>query len=81
MGVPGVAVQPVGEGNSESAVRFLIEWVSDGEAEARRYLADHAEPEGASLVAAHGPDVIGYVATVWESNYAGFRSRGIPLVH
>jgi GNAT superfamily N-acetyltransferase len=81
MGVPGVAVQPVGEGNSESAVRFLTEWVSDGEAEARSYLADHAAPEGASLVAVHGPDVIGYVAIVWESSYAGFRSRGIPLVH
>jgi GNAT superfamily N-acetyltransferase len=81
MGVPGVTVQPVSEGNSESAVRFLIEWVSDGETEARRYLADHAEPEGASHVAVHGHDVIGYVAIVWESNYAGFRSRGIPLVH
>lgn len=81
MAVPGVAVQPVGEANSESAVRFLIEWVSDGEAEARSYLADHAEPEGTSFVAAHGHDVIGYLAIVWESNYAGFRSRGIPLVH
>jgi GNAT superfamily N-acetyltransferase len=81
MGLPGVAVQPVGEGNSESAVRFLIAWVSGGEAEARRYLAAHAEPEGASLIATHGHDVIGYVAIVWGSNYAGFRSRGIPLVH
>ncbi len=81
MGIPGIAVQSVDEGNSESAVRFLIEWVSDGEAEARRYLADHAEPDGASLIAIGGSDVIGYVAIVWESNYAGFRSRGIPLVH
>jgi len=81
MGIPGLAVQPVDEGNSESAVRFLVEWVSDGAAEARRYLADHAEPDGASLIATRGPDVIGYVAIVWESNYAGFRSRGIPLVH
>ena len=81
MGVPGNAVQPVGEGNSGSAVRFLIEWVYEGEAEARRYLAAHAEPGGASLVAVHGHDVIGYVAIVWESSYAGFRSRGIPLVH
>ena len=81
MGIPGIAIQPVDEGNSESAVRFLIEWVSDGEAEARRYLADHAEPDGASLIATRGPDVIGYVSMVWESNYAGFRSRGIPLVH
>jgi hypothetical protein len=40
MGISGAAVQPVSEGNSESAVRFLIEWVSDGEAEARTYLTD-----------------------------------------
>jgi GNAT superfamily N-acetyltransferase len=81
MGTPGIAVQPVDEGNSESAVRFLIEWVSDGEAEARRYLANHAEPDGASLIAMDGADVIGYAAIVWESNYVGFRSRGISLVH
>jgi len=81
MGILGITVQPVDEGNSESAVRFLTDWVSDGEAEARRYLADHAEPDGASLIATRGPDVIGYVAIVWESDYAGFRSRGIPLVH
>ena len=73
MGISDIAVQPLDEGNSESTVRFLIEWVSDGEAEARSYLADHAEPDGASLIAADGSDVIGYVA--------GFRSRGIPLVH
>jgi GNAT superfamily N-acetyltransferase len=81
MGIPGIAVQLVDEGNSASAVRFLIDWVSDGEAEARRYLADHAEPDAASLIAARGPDVIGYAAIVWESNYSGFASRGIPLVH
>jgi len=81
MAIPGIAVQPVDEGNSESAVQFLIEWVSEGEAGARRYLADHAEPNGASLIATDGVDVMGYVAIVWRSNYAGFRSRGIPLVH
>jgi GNAT superfamily N-acetyltransferase len=81
MSIPGIAVQPVGEGNSESTVRFLIEWVSDGETEARRCLADHAEPYGTSLIATRGPGVIGYAAIVWESNYAGFQSRGIPLVH
>ena len=81
MGTRGIAVQPVAKGNCESAVRFLIEWVSDGEAQARSYLADHAEPEGASLVAVHGLDVVGYLAVVWQSNYADFRSRGIPLVH
>jgi GNAT superfamily N-acetyltransferase len=81
MGIPGIAVQLVDEGNSESVVRFLTEWVSDGEAGARRYLADHAEPDGAGLTATAGSDVIGYVAIVWESGYAGFRSRGIPLIH
>ena len=81
MGVAGFAVAAVDGGNFESAVRFLTEWVSDGEAEARGYLADHAEPEGASLVAACGHDVVGYVAIVWESNFAGFRDLGIPLVH
>jgi GNAT superfamily N-acetyltransferase len=81
MGVPGITIQPVDEGDSEPTVRFLIEWVSDGEAEARKYLAEHADPEGASLVAMGGSDVIGYVGILWESNYAGFRRRGIPLVH
>jgi hypothetical protein len=81
MGVPGITIQPVGEGDSEPAGRFLAEWVSDGEAEARKYLADHADPEGASLIAIGGSDVIGYVGIVWESGYAGFRRRGIPLVH
>jgi hypothetical protein len=81
MGVPGIAVQLVDEGNSESAVRFLIEWVSDGGAEARRYRADLVEPDSASLIATAGSDVIGYVAIIWESGYAGFRSRGIPLIH
>jgi GNAT superfamily N-acetyltransferase len=81
MGVSGMVVQPVGEGNFEASVQFLTEWVSDGEAEARRYLADHAEPEGTSLVATCGHDVAGYVAILWESSFAGFRDRGIPLVH
>ena len=81
VGLDDIAIQLVDEGNSESAVRFLTEWVSDGEDEARRYLADHVEPDGTSLIAASGSDAVGYVAIVWESNYAGFRSRGIPLVH
>jgi GNAT superfamily N-acetyltransferase len=81
MGLDEIAIQLVDEGNSESAVPFLIEWVSDGEDGARRYLADHVEPDGASLIATSGSDAVGYAAIVWESNYAGFRSRGIPLVH
>jgi GNAT superfamily N-acetyltransferase len=81
MRLDGIDIQLVDEGNCESAVRFLIEWVSDGEDEARRYLADHAEPDGSSLIATSGSDAVGYAAIVWESNYAGFRSRGIPLVH
>ena len=72
---------PAGEGNFESAVRSLIEWMGDGEAGARCYLADRAEPVGASLAAAHGHDVTGYAAIVREPDYAGFRSRSIPLVH
>jgi GNAT superfamily N-acetyltransferase len=81
MGDPGIVVQPVGEGNFEASVQFLIWWVSDSAAEARTYLADHGEPTGASLIAVHGDEVAGYVAIVWESNFAGFRDRGIPLVH
>jgi GNAT superfamily N-acetyltransferase len=81
MSVSGIVVQPIGAGNFKASVQFLTEWVSDGEAEARRYLADHAEPGGASLVATRGHDVVGYVAISWESNFAGFQDRGIPLVH
>jgi GNAT superfamily N-acetyltransferase len=74
-------VRPVGGDDFEPAVRFLSEWVTEGDGRARTYLSGHIEPEGASLIAAHGHDVFGYVAIVWESNYAGFRDRGIPLVH
>jgi GNAT superfamily N-acetyltransferase len=81
VGLDGIAIQLVGEGNSESAVRFLIEWVSDGEAEARKCLADHCEPAGTSLIATSRSDAVGYVAVVWESSYTGFRSHGIPLIH
>jgi GNAT superfamily N-acetyltransferase len=81
MSDPGIVVHPVGEGNFEASVQFLIGWVSDGAARARAYLADHAEPAGASLIAVHGDDVAGYAAIVWESNFDGFRDRGIPLVH
>ena len=81
MGDPGIVVQLVGEGNFEASVQFLIGWVSDGAGEARAYLADHAEPAGASLIAVHGDDVAGYAAILWESNFHGFRDRGIPLVH
>ncbi len=81
MGLGGIAIQLVDAANAEPAVRFLADWVSDGEADARRYLADHAEPGGASLIAMAGWEAVGYVAIVWESRYAGFRSRGIPLVH
>ena len=81
MGDPGTVVQSVGEGNFEASVQFLTGWVSDGAAEARAYLADHAEPAGASLIAVHGNEIVGYVAIVWESNFDGFRDRGVPLVH
>ena len=82
MGVPDTVVRGVGAGSTEPALRFLIDWVVGGnEGEARAYLAGHTEPEGASLIATRGADVAGYVAIVWESNYEGFRSRGIPLLH
>ncbi len=55
--------------------------MSDRQAEARRYLADHAEPDDASLIATCSADVIRYVGVVRESGYAGFRRRGIPVVH
>ena len=65
------------------ALRFLIDWVvGDGdEGQALAYLAGHTEPEGISLIATNGAEVVGYVAIVWESNYEGFRSRGVPLLH
>jgi hypothetical protein len=47
----------------------------------REGIADHAEPDAASLIVTDGSDVIGYVAIIWESNYAAFRRHGIPLVH
>ena len=59
MGIPDIAVQPVDEGNPEPAVRSLIHWVSDREAKARRYLADHTEADGASLIATYSADIIG----------------------
>jgi GNAT superfamily N-acetyltransferase len=71
----------VDQGNPESAVRSLIKWVSDRQAEARRYLADHAEPDDASLIATCSADVIRYLGVMRESGYAGYRRRGIPLVH
>jgi hypothetical protein len=78
MGIPDIAVQPVDEGNSESAVRSLIKWASDREAEARRHLADHAEPDDASLIATYSADVIGYVGlcgspAMPDSGAAAFR--------
>ena len=76
---PGIAIQPVDEGNSESAVRFLSEWVCAGEAEARRYLAGHVEPDGVSLIAISGSDVVGYVAIVWESADRGITTLGITV--
>ena len=62
-------------------MEFLTEWVTDGPAAAREHLASHAGDEGASLVAVRAGRVIGIVSILWESNYAGFRDRGIPLVH
>jgi len=81
MSVPDVIIEPVGEDNFERAIQFLIEWVSDGEPAAREHLADHAAGDGASLIAVQDHSVIAIVTIRWQSNYAGFRDRGIPLVH
>jgi GNAT superfamily N-acetyltransferase len=81
MRTPGVVIQVIDDSNAVAAVRFLSEWVSAGEAEARGYLAGHMEPDGTSLIAVSGSDAVGYAAIIWESGYAGFRDRGIPLVH
>jgi GNAT superfamily N-acetyltransferase len=81
MSVPDVIIEAVGEYNFERTVQFLIEWVSDGEPAAREHLADHAAGGGTSLIAVRDHAVIGVVTIRWQSNYAGFRDRGIPLVH
>jgi GNAT superfamily N-acetyltransferase len=81
MAPSGIAVQIVNRSYSDRAVRFLSEWLCDGEADARTYLAEHAEPNGISMLATSGLDPVGYAAIVWESNYEGFRSRGTPLLH
>jgi GNAT superfamily N-acetyltransferase len=81
MSVPDVIVEPVGGSNFERTVQFLAEWVSDGEPAAREHLADHATGGGASFIAALDHSVIGIATIRWQSNFAGFRNRGIPLVH
>ncbi len=81
MGIPDVIIELVGDSNFERTVQFLIEWVSDGEAAARKHLADHADGGGASLVAVRDHGVIGIVTIRWQSNYSGFRDQDIPLVH
>jgi len=48
--------------NSESAVRFPIEWISDRKAVEYRYLTGQAERDSASLITTSGYDVIFYVA-------------------
>jgi GNAT superfamily N-acetyltransferase len=79
--MPDVVIEPVDEANAGPAVRFLLGWVSDGEADARQHLAEHSGDDGASLAAMRDHRVIGIVSVLWESDYAGFRDRGIPLVH
>ena len=76
-----VLIAPVTEHNAAPAAGFLTEWVLDDGANARGYLADHTSDDGASLIAMGNDRVIGIVCTLWESNYAEFRERGIPLVH
>ncbi|HEY3954104.1 MAG TPA: GNAT family N-acetyltransferase [Streptosporangiaceae bacterium] len=76
-----VTIEPVSDANTEAAVRFLMNWVSDGEAAARTYLAAHGGTGGASLLGVRDGEAVGIVSLLWVSNYAGFAGRGIPLVH
>jgi GNAT superfamily N-acetyltransferase len=81
MNLPNVVIQQVDKGTAERTVQFLVDWVSDSEPDAREHLAGHVGADGASLIAVRDQRVIGIVTILWESNYAGFRDRGIPLVH
>ena len=74
-------IERVSEQNIKAAVRFLAGWVTEDEDGARQHLAGHAGDDGASLAALRGQRVIGIASLLWESNYAGFAERGIPLVH
>lgn len=74
-------IQPASAGNAELAIEFLADWVTHGPVAAREHLASHAGAHGVCLVAVRDGRVIGIVSILWESNYAGFRDRGIPLVH
>lgn len=78
---PAVRIEPVSPGNAGPTIEFLTGWVTDGPADAREHLGSHSGEEGASLVAILGGRVVGIVSVLWESSYAGFRDRGIPLVH
>jgi membrane-bound metal-dependent hydrolase YbcI (DUF457 family) len=73
-----VRIEPVSPGNDRATVEFLTGWVTDGPADRWEYLAGHTGGEGASLVTVRAGRVIGIVSALWESNYAGFRDRGIP---
>ena len=76
-----VLIAPVAAENTGVAAGFLTEWVISHDAGAREYLAGHTADRGASLIAMQNGRVTGIVCTRWQSNYPGFRDRGIPLVH
>lgn len=78
---PEVLIAPVAAGNAGAALGFLSEWVLDDETDGREYLAGHTADGGASLIATGADRAIGIACLLWESDYAGFRDRGIPLVH
>ncbi len=78
---PDVLIAPVAAANAEPAIAFLTEWVLDVGADTREYLADHTDGGGASLIAMRDGRVVGIVCVLWESDYPGFRDKGIPLVH
>jgi GNAT superfamily N-acetyltransferase len=81
MDVSGIVVQPVGERNFEASVQFLMDWVSDGGDRGANVSGRSCRTRGVGLVATRGHDVVGYAAILWESDFAGFRDRGIPLIH
>jgi GNAT superfamily N-acetyltransferase len=87
MAIEDVTIRPVGPALMQPTIRFLREWVTDSEASAVEHLEDHADGSGSSFVALlgekgeQGEQVVGIATIRWQSNYSGFRDRGIPLLH
>ena len=76
-----VSIRPYDAALSRPTITFLIDWVTASEPGAHEHLSDHPSGRGSSFVAMVGDQVIGIVTITWRSRYAGFRDRGIPLLH